>query len=340
MVGARDTKSPLHALRGLEDTIVRNIFSYIGDDFAEHVTLTIPACYVSCVNTKGGGKIGRYSRGRCIPYKYDRDIVDELPVTSRLSSSLTIGRSDDAEQARGAEGFVSFAVCGLVEFPKPTNLHVTMLPFIIGKKSSLPMHVQHYYDCVVEKCPYSEEEAGKIGYLTVHESFVEAGGRRDEGLRIQDPASFCTQQQQQQQQAAFSPALEHVERCDLLLGPDMYEGGTYMASSVSDAYEVWDALVDKTVPGIVDEHGGCEQLRNLIGPATRVKANQLVWMTDCTPHMEVPRQKSGYRQFCRLVVTNISHWFADRSTPNPLVCLPEDVIVVYGNNTSPDDYNS
>ena len=34
----------------------------------------------------------------------------------------------------------------------------------------------------------------------------------------------------------------------------MYKGGIYMASSRSDTNKMWDALVQKDVPGIIDKH--------------------------------------------------------------------------------------
>ncbi len=103
-----------------------------------------------------------------------------------------------------------------------------------------------------------------------------------------------------------------------------------MASTVADTCEIWDALVDKDTKGIVDRHGGCEHLRPLLGPGKELQANELVWMTDCTPHEALPQKESGYRQFFRVVTSKISHWFADHSTPNPSVPLPDHVVLKRG----------
>ena len=108
-----------------------------------------------------------------------------------------------------------------------------------------------------------------------------------------------------------------------------------MASTVANTSEVWDALVDKSVKGIVDRHGGCEHLRPLLGQSKKLEANELIWMTDCTPHEALPQTESGYRQFFRVVTSRISHWFADHSTPNPLVPLPSNVVLVRGNKFEP-----
>ena len=109
-----------------------------------------------------------------------------------------------------------------------------------------------------------------------------------------------------------------------------------MASSVSNTSQVWDALVDKRCPGIVDKHGGCEYLRPLIGKGTKLQAGELIWMTDCTPHEALPQETSGYRQFFRVVSPYISHWYADHSTRNPKVDLPDSVTVVTGSKFETD----
>ena len=104
-----------------------------------------------------------------------------------------------------------------------------------------------------------------------------------------------------------------------------------MASSVSGTSQVWDALVDKSAPGIVDKHGGCEDLRPLFGTGSKLEAGELIWMTDCTPHEALPQTESGFRQFFRVVTPYVSHWYADHSTANPKVALPSNVKVIHGN---------
>jgi len=105
-----------------------------------------------------------------------------------------------------------------------------------------------------------------------------------------------------------------------------------MASSVSNTSRLYDAIVDNnSVSGIVDAHGGCEYLRPLFGhKGTNLKEGQLIWMTDRTPHEALPQESAGVRQFFRLVTSEVSHWFAKHSTPNPNVHLPGHVVVIYG----------
>ena len=53
-------------------------------------------------------------------------------------------------------------------------------------------------------------------------------------------------------------------------------------------------------------------------------------MTDRTPHESLPLKPGQYRQYFRLVTSNVSVWYAKHSTPNPLGCTPgEGVRIVY-----------
>jgi hypothetical protein len=232
---------------------------------------------------------------------------------------------------------VAYTVCGQVNFPDPEDRNVNMMPFILGSRESLPQGLQCYHD-LIEKCPYVREEVGRVAYLTVHESYVEAGHtQRRPGLHIESPGVFRDATSgtgdDPSGEAAFTPGDEHRWGMGVFFGADHYEGGIYFASSVSGTSVLYDALVDSTVPGIVDRHGGCEHLRNLLaghrGPP--LGAGELAWMTDCTPHEALPQQESGFRQFFRVAMPSVTHWYADHNTPNPKVPLPDTVTVVRGN---------
>ena len=59
---------------------------------------------------------------------------------------------------------------------------------------------------------------------------------------------------------------------------------------------------------------------------------EMVWMTDSTPHESLPLKKGTYRQYFRLVTSQVSVWYADHSTPNPLgITPPHHVTIVHGN---------
>mmetsp|Transcript_2436 Transcript_2436/g.3478 ORF Transcript_2436/g.3478 Transcript_2436/m.3478 type:complete len:89 (+) Transcript_2436:45-311(+) len=77
--------------------------------------------------------------------------------------------------------------------------------------------------------------------------------------------------------------------------------------------------------------GNCEHLRNFIGSGNKLETDQLVWMTNHTPHEAIPQEEDGFRQFFWVVTFQISLWFAQHSTPNPNVPPSDSVTVVHHN---------
>jgi len=99
------------------------------------------------------------------------------------------------------------------------------------------------------------------------------------------------------------------------------EGGIYLASSVSSSCRVWDCVVDTKA---VNRLGDVEYLRGVLpGPGMEMEAGQLYWITDRTPHESVPLKEASFRQFFRLVTSQVSLWYSDHSTPNPLGVVPD-----------------
>ena len=301
-LGTRDKQSSLYALNGCEGPILSYIYDFLVAKYAPHVKLTIPAgCIGGFQNT-----IGIFSQGRSMNYEV---------------------RDDLSKRSIAPQDYVSFVSCGTIDFPTPQDRNVNMMPFILGQKDSLPNHLLCYHDAI-ESCPYLMSERGKVGYLTVHESLVRANdSQRRQGLHIEAPGVILDQWTT----TAFAAGREHYWGGGHFYNGDTFVGGIFFASSVDDTSVIYDALVDKATPGIVDNHGGCESLRGLVGPGTKLRAGELVWMTDRTPHEALVQPTTGIRQFFRVVTSNVSHWFAEHSTPNPLVTLPEHVVVVHEN---------
>lgn len=326
--GIRDEMNcpPISLLRGYEDTIVRNIFSYLPHPWSKHIKLTIPASLV-------GSNRGQ-SRIRHVRQVWNHRNFARRPIvtTNRISTGFE-------------DGFVAYARVGSCKFPQPTNIHVDMLPFRFGDIMSLPKHLCRYHS-LIEACPYSKSEKGKVGYLTVHEGYVHAGEtQRPAGLHIQRPGMFrgyCDDKNKNENEedngkvgypSSFQAAVEYSPSgVGIFNGSDRYEGGIYLATSTGrhvGACRVWDALIDNRVPGIVDDDGHCENLRHVIGGRGKVlRDNELIWITDCTPYESVPQKDGGYCQFFQVTGPNISHWYEDYSTPNPDCPLPNHVIKV------------
>ena len=55
-----------------------------------------------------------------------------------------------------------------------------------------------------------------------------------------------------------------------------------------------------------------------------------------TPHESLPLQERTFRQFFRLVTSEVSVWYKDHSTPNPLDITPDPAVTktVIGNKFS------
>jgi hypothetical protein len=302
-LGTRDKQSSFYALNGCGGQILSYVYDFLVVKYATHVKLTIPA---ACMGTFSDG-IGVFHEGRALTY----EVRDDLP-----------------KRSIAPQDYVSFASCGTIDFPTPRDRSVNMMPFIFGQKDSLPNNLLCYYDAI-EACPYLMSERGKVGYLTVHESLVQANdSQHHQGLHIGAPGVILDQQTM----TAFAAGHEHLpEHVRHFSDGDTFVGGIFFASSVDDTSVIYDALVDKAIPGIVDNHGGCESLRRLVGPGTKLSAGELVWMTDRTPHEALVQPTTGIRQYFRVVTSNVSHWVAEHSTPNPLVALPEHVVVVHEN---------
>ena len=82
----------------------------------------------------------------------------------------------------------------------------------------------------------------------------------------------------------------------------------------------------------------------LPGYGEELQAGQMYWLTDRyriynvyevilsrlitfrTPHESLPLKEGAYRQFFRLVTSQVSFWYKDHSTPNPMGVEPDATI--------------
>jgi hypothetical protein len=182
---------------------------------------------------------------------------------------------------------------------------------------------------------------GMIGYLTIDERPCEPGeSQRRGGLHVESPGVLPVTHSIRDLKYAmtgnFVPGAEHHWGNGMMMRDESFQGGIYMASNIADTCAVWNCRVNDPEGDIVGLHGNIERLRSLLGPPTmKLGANELVWMTDRTPHESLPLppdMAGARRQYFRLVVGEVTAWFADHSTPNPLgTRAPPSVRVVTGN---------
>ncbi|XP_028392063.1 uncharacterized protein LOC114516711 [Dendronephthya gigantea] len=222
----------------------------------------------------------------------------------------------------------------LVRFPEPTDINVNMMPFVMEKRfrdTRLPDYLRQYFEQIVSQC-IVESERGKIGYLTIHESFVEKGtSQRRPGIHTESPGVLMLKggkgnSNSDRRLFRWGGGLGEKETVTITL-----HGGIYMASNVANSCKVWNCEILKpegrNSPDVVGEHGDIEHLRSLLpSKCETMDANTVYWMTDRTPHESLPLSEGTYRQYFRLVTSQVSGWFEDHSTKNPLGVVPDPKI--------------
>ena len=195
---------------------------------------------------------------------------------------------------------LNYKSLGRVLFPIVKAVRINMMPFVMGDMETLPSNVRQYSD-IIKACSLPESEVGKIGYLTIDESFVSAGStQRRPGIHTE----------------------RHPSKSWGGGGWGGFKGGLYMCSSIGNSTRIWDERIEE--PG---ELGDCEHLRSKLGSGSMLQAGELVWLTDATPHEAVKTNFSAIRQFFRLVTSEVSVWYEKDSTANPFGIKPGCKIV-------------
>eukprot|EP00931_Biecheleriopsis_adriatica_P118592 TRINITY_DN93957_c0_g1_i1.p1 TRINITY_DN93957_c0_g1~~TRINITY_DN93957_c0_g1_i1.p1 ORF type:complete len:371 (-),score=52.51 TRINITY_DN93957_c0_g1_i1:204-1316(-) len=243
------------------------------------------------------------------PIKFPPDVptlANGFPVD--VSGAVPLPEEEVEEE--GQEEFV-MPRNRLVEFPDPQDININMMPFVIGDKSSMPEQYRHYWG-LIESCNLPADEQGKVGYLTIQESFVMAGEtQRRPGLHIESPGSLAIPGEYKSQRYDWG--------CGAVIGDlSKVKGGIYMASNLADSCRIWNLHITDPA-ALCGKLGSLEHIRHLIGEGTKMKANALYWLTDATPHESLALETGSYRQFFRLVTSSLSVWYADHSTQNELV---------------------
>ena len=204
-------------------------------------------------------------------------------------------------------------------------------------------------------------DLGKVYYLTIQESEVESGqSQRRPGLHVDSPGGVRIKNQdsltgnqmgnkgsgssRKYNDHRWGAGSCHVFNLGTEADKDLFEvfeenlcvtfGGIYIASNVPNSTRAWNCAVDDVVVG---QHGDIEHLRSALpGEGEVLRPGQVYWITDRTPHESLPLKKRTPRQFLRIVTSEVSFWFKDHSTTNPLGVLPDSTItkIAVGNKFS------
>ena len=215
----------------------------------------------------------------------------------------------------------------LVRFPEPSDININMMPFVMAKRfneTKLPDYVRTYWDQILVQCIVNSE-VGKIGYLTIHESFVEKGAtQRTPGIHTESPGVVMFKGGKGK--LSFTLRNYHWGKGGVSTNQEL-QGGIYIASNVPNSCKVWNCKIlppEDNSPDVIGEHGDIEHLRSFLPPSCEVMdANTVYWLTDRTPHEALPLSKEVYRQFVRVVTSQLTYWHEEYNTKNPLGVVPD-----------------
>ncbi|CAB3991347.1 Hypothetical predicted protein [Paramuricea clavata] len=212
----------------------------------------------------------------------------------------------------------------VVVFPKPCKININMMPFVMGRdfrETRLPKYLLHYWDQIIKHC-IMDSEVGKIGYLTIHESYVDEGtSQRRPGIHTESPGVVMLKDSKGcVMKKYFGWGGRYIKKTEL-------EGGIFMASNVENSCRVWNCEIlrpEVDSLDVVGKHGDIEHLREFLpADSETMTAGRVYWITDRTPHESLPLKKGIYRQFFRLVTSLVTAWFEDHSTKNPNGVVPD-----------------
>lgn len=199
-------------------------------------------------------------------------------------------------------------IVGNVSFPKSQKLNVNMMPFIYGDNNTIPTKMKQYIP-MIEACNLEKELLGKTCYLTITENDSKPNqSHRRGGIHVESQPNL-----------AWGGGTWGCGKFD-----KGRKEGIYIASSVTNTTRIWnEEATDIAEGGSLDHKAQVYDQKE----ATDLKAGQLAWMTDKTPHASLPIPKPTHRQFFRLVTPNIGAWFQNKSTHNPTGVKPDCIIV-------------
>ena len=252
-------------------------------------------------------------------------------VVTCYKSSIKLGNSMDLSYVKVKWGHFYTSSDSdadwLVRFPEPSDIDINMMPFVMAKtfkETKLPDYLRTYWDQILDQC-IVRSELGKIGYLTIQESYVEKHStQRRPGIHTESPGVVMFKEGTGKLNVSskfFSWGSGVFSTTQELLG------GIYMASNVPNSCKIWNCKIlrpDDSSPDVVGEHGNIEHLRAFLPSSCEVlNANTVYWFTDRTPHEALPLAEGTYRQFFRLVTSQVTCWYEEHNTKNPNGVVPD-----------------
>lgn len=221
-------------------------------------------------------------------------------------------------------------------------LYVNMMPINLKNLDNLPKFCEGYLP-LLKLCrsrmntgSISFEPDVLIGYLTIDERPIDPSQPNQRGgLRIESSGMrpLVKRSSEYAYGGNFIPGTEHHSGDGIMMRDERIEGGIFIATTMPNATAVWNCRIIDRKGSVIGSHGNIERLRPLLGQSSRVlQAGELMWITDKTPleALQLPPGAVGKRyQYFRLVVGEVTAWFADESTANPYgVTPPPEVQII------------
>ncbi len=204
------------------------------------------------------------------------------------------------------------------------------MPFLMGNRSSLPSCLHGYWG-IIKDCYTQNLETGKTFYLSIDERELKQGEvHRKPGAHIESPGNILVRGSHKREIIYSGWGGGTMT--------DRFKGGIFLASNISDSCKLWNStLIDDDIIGPL---GSLKRVKDYIpGSQIMCKENQLYWITDKTPHESLPMKTDCYRQFFRLVTSEVTVCYNSHSTANPLGIQP-NCTVVYGDKFGEPIYDN
>lgn len=199
-------------------------------------------------------------------------------------------------------------IIGNMQFPHPMGVKCDMMPFIQGDSKSLPERYQSYAS-VVDKFFLDK---GEIGFLTIHESYVEQGrsqrGYNSSGIN----RNVHVEVGQREGLYVWGGYWGRAEDSRVFIHEDTE---VLIANSISDTCCVWDTedmsyTEDGDLGAYIDQYP--EDSGYLM------KEGEVARISIFTPHECVAQPYPGIRQFFRIVGSTVEGR-EEHFTVNPLM---------------------
>jgi len=342
--GLYDEGSELYKLQGMWH-VMADIWGHVTSYWESHIEHCIskhdPIECLQCMKHEEEG----FCRGMKVDYcsqfeSYIDDMADFYYYTSRLDRAHLDGEFYGAchQKSPDKQGKnVAYFDVGKISFPASEDIDINMMPFILSRdfaSCKLPEYLKPYWNDLIQHCYIQPDELTKVGYLTIQESYVDTNAsQRRPGIHTESPGILYIHRKGGEGKDTITSDKGNGSAWPLYSGwgggtcnmSNVCSGGIYMASTVQDSCRVWDCKIseehaDNKVTG---DMGDIEHLRYYLTNSSCMKENRLYWLTDRTPHESLPLDARTYRQFFRLVTSQVSVWFQDHSTENPLGIVPD-----------------